>query len=74
MMKTEKKRYLWYRPNCTENDLLIVDDPIKEVFSGNRFDHQVDKLYEIGREVKLKVTIEPVENVVYRDSYVEGTR
>lgn len=65
-MKSEIKpghvgRYLWIRPNSAESPMIIIDDPV-ELFRGNRFDESVDKLYQIGSEVKLKVSVEPVPN------------
>ena len=50
-MKTEKTRYLWIRPNSIESPMLIIDDP-EDLFRGSKFDESVDKLYQIGSEVK----------------------
>ena len=52
-------RYLWIRPNCVESPMLIIDDPVP-IFRGNQFDESVDKLYQIGNEVKMKVVVELV--------------
>lgn len=59
------KKYVWVRPKNKEDPIVFVDDPV-ELFRGNRFDESVDKLYQLGPEVKLKVTIEPVKT--YRGS------
>lgn len=56
-----KPRYLWIRPNSVESPMVLIDDPI-ELFRGNQFDESVDKLYQIGNEVKFKVSLEPVPN------------
>lgn len=58
-MNTQK--YLLIRPNSVESPMLIIDDPTT-LFRGNQFDESVDKLYALGPEVKLKVTLEPVPN------------
>lgn len=57
--KTNSGRYLWIRPNSAEAPMTIIDDPV-ELFRGPQFDESVDKLYKIGPEVKLKVSVEPV--------------
>lgn len=56
-----KTQYLWIRPNSVESPMTIIDDPV-ELFRGNQFDESVDKLYQIGNEVKMKVIVEPVPN------------
>ena len=54
-MKTQK-RYLWIRPNSTEAPMSLIDDPV-ELYRGGRFDESTDKLYELGPEVKLTVSV-----------------
>jgi len=56
-----RPRYLWIRPNSVESPMLLIDDPVA-IFRGNQFDESVDKLYQIGNEVKMKVVVEPVPN------------
>jgi hypothetical protein len=58
---TDRPRYLWIRPNSVESPMVLVDDPVA-IFRGNQFDESVDKLYQIGNEVKMKVVVEPVPN------------
>jgi hypothetical protein len=58
---TNRPRYLWIRPNSVETPLVLIDDPVA-IFRGNQFDESVDKLYQIGNEVKMKVVVEPVPN------------
>lgn len=57
-VKTQK-RYLWIRPNSAESPMLLIDDPV-ELWRGGRFDESVDKLYELGPEVKLEVNIKVI--------------
>lgn len=59
--KMTTPRYLWVRPNSAESPLVLIDDPEK-LFRGNQFDESIDKLYQIGNEVKFKVSLEPVPN------------
>lgn len=79
MMKTETKntrpgQYLWIRPNSlTSSPLVLVDDPV-ELFRGNQFDESVDKLYQIGNEVKFKVSLEPVQNYRLGDAKMKTVR
>jgi hypothetical protein len=54
-----KPKYLWVRPNSVESPLSIVDDPIA-LFRGAQFDETTDKLYQIGQEVTLKVSIDVI--------------
>jgi hypothetical protein len=54
-----RPRYLWIRPNNVESPMVLIDDPVA-IFRGNQFDESVDKLYQIGNEVKMKVVVEPV--------------
>lgn len=60
-MNINKPRYLWIRPNSVESPMVIIDDPAA-IFRGSQFDENVDKLYQIGNEVKMKVVVEPVPN------------
>ena len=60
-MKTQK-RYLWIRPNSTESPMVLIDDPVK-LFRGSQFDESTDKLYELGPEVKLTVSVIPAQPV-----------
>jgi hypothetical protein len=54
-----KPKYLWVRPNSVESPLSIVNDPIA-LFRGAQFDETTDKLYQIGQEVQLKVSIDVI--------------
>lgn len=71
MMNKEKKRYLWVRPS----GMSIIEEP-EEIFHSPNFNIENDTLYEIGREVRMKVVIEPIDKVTYRgdNSYEPGTR
>lgn len=44
--------------------VFIVDDPVSAYRSGKYQEENGDKIFQLGNEVKLKVTIEPTE--VYR--------
>ena len=68
---TTAKRYAWVRPNSVEDPVVFVDDPV-ELFRGNRFGETTDKLYQLGPEVKLKVTVEPVKAYRGSDRPIEG--
>ena len=63
-MSIEKQRYLWIRHGS--DDMIIIDDPV-ELFRGSKFDEDNDKLYEIGREVELKVSVQVKGKTVYRE-------
>ena len=63
-MSMEKQRYLWIRHGS--DDMIIIDDPV-ELFRGSKFDEVNDKLYEIGREVELKVSVQVKGKTVYRE-------
>lgn len=60
-MKTQK-RYLWIRPNSVESPMVLIDDPV-ELYRGSKFDESTDKLYELGPEVKLTVSVIPAQPV-----------
>jgi hypothetical protein len=60
-MSENRPRYLWIRPNSVESPMILIDDPVA-IFRGNQFDESVDKLYQLGNEVKMKVVVEPVPN------------
>ena len=68
-----KPRYLWIRPNSAEASMLLIDDPV-EIFRGNQFDESVDKLYQIGNEVRLKVVVEPVPSYRLSDEHIKTVR
>lgn len=57
-LKTQR-RYLWIRPNSAESPMSLIDDPV-ELFRGSQFDEAMDKLYELGPEVKLEVNIKVI--------------
>jgi hypothetical protein len=54
-----KTRYLWVRPNSIENPMLIVNN-LEDIYRGSQFEQGVDKLYILGEEVKMVVSVEPV--------------
>ena len=73
MNNTYRPKYLWIRPNSIESPMLLVDDPVS-LYRGNQFDETIDKLYQIGNEVKMKVIVEPVPNYRSGDIDVKTVR
>jgi hypothetical protein len=59
----KQQRYLWIRNG---HDMIIVDD-LKELLTGNRYDEENDKIYVLGEQVKIEVSIKPVTKV-FRNS------
>ena len=71
-MKTEPKRYVWIRP---DGEAKIIDTDIVELWQGPYFDQEKDRIYELGAEVEIKVTVSVKNKTVYRErSYAEGAR
>ena len=68
-----KPRYLWIRPNSAESPMALIDDPVA-IFRGSQFDESVDKLYQIGNEVKMKVVVEPVLNYRLGEEHMKTVR
>jgi hypothetical protein len=59
VMKAANTRYLWIRKTA-DKDLLTIVDNITELYRSGRFDDSVDKLYQIGSQVKIKLVVEPI--------------
>jgi hypothetical protein len=72
-MSENRPRYLWIRPNSIESPMVLVDDPVS-LYRGNQFDETIDKLYQIGNEVKMKVIVEPVPSYRSGDIDVKTVR
>jgi hypothetical protein len=72
-MTSNKQKYLWIRPKLVENSLVLIDDPVS-LFRGSALDESVDKIYLLGPEVKLKVTLEPVQNYRLGDEHLNTVR
>jgi len=63
---------VWIRAN---GDATIIDTDIVELWQSPIFDREKDRIYELGNEVEIKVTVEVKKKTVYRErSYAEGTR
>lgn len=62
----ESKRYLWVRKDWT---MSIIENPVELLdptkFEG--FDQENDRIYEIGPEVEVKVSVEVKNKPVYRE-------
>lgn len=74
MTPKEKKSYVWVRKDWT---VSIIEDPVALLDSTqySNFDPENDRIYELGAEVEIKVTVATKNKTVYRDrSYAEGTR
>ncbi len=67
------KRYVWIR---ADGEAKIIDTDIVELWQGPYFDREKDRIYELGNEVEIKVTVAVKNKTVYRGerSYAEGTR
>ena len=66
MINKEPKRYVWIR---ADGEAKIIDTDIVELWQGPYFDRDKDRIYELGAEVEVKVTVE-VKNKkpVYREN------
>ena len=66
MIKKEPQRYVWIRD---DGEAKIIDTDIVELWQGPYFDRDKDRIYELGAEVEVKVTVE-VKNKkpVYREN------
>jgi hypothetical protein len=71
----ENKRYVWIR---ADGEAKIIDTDIVELWQGPYFDREKDRIYELGAEVEIKVSVAVKNQTVYRDfrdrSYAEGSR
>ena len=70
---TDPKRYVWLR---ADGEAKIIDTDIVELWQGPYFDREKDRIYELGDEVEIKVSVSvKKKGTVYRErSYPEGTR
>ena len=70
----EPMRYVWvHYSNQAQNETYtvhLIDDPV-EVWNGSSFDRERDRIYRLGEEVEVKVTVEP-KNPKYRDIFSGG--
>ena len=64
-MKTEPKRYVWIRGN---GDATIIDTDIVELWHDPCFSKKEDRIYELGPEVEIKVTVAVKNKTVYREN------
>jgi hypothetical protein len=61
-----KQQYLWvHKKNSTEEILRIVDNPI-ELYNSGKVNPTYDAFYEIGKEVMIKVSLEPRPGLHFR--------
>lgn len=65
MTLKEHKRYVWIR---ADGEAKIVDTDIVELWQGPYFDKDKDRIYELGTEVEIKVTVAVKNKPVYREN------
>ena len=61
----EEKRYVWIHANF--NDATIISDPVA-VWQDPSFDRNKDRIYELGAEVEVMVTVNVKHKPVYREN------
>lgn len=66
-----KMKYLWVHTYNDTTVLRIIDDPV-ELFKTGQLNEAFDKIYQIGSEVKVKVSIEPT--TTYREGNFPRTK
>ena len=73
MTQNTSKRYVWIR---ADGEAKIIDTDIVELWQDPCFSKKEDRIYELGAEVEIKVTVAVKNKPVYRGerSYAEGTR
>jgi hypothetical protein len=66
MIKKELERYVWIR---ADGEAKIIDTDIVELWQGPYFDREKDRIYRLGEEVEIRVTV-AVKNKkpVYREN------
>ena len=65
MTPKEHKRYVWIR---ADGEAKIIDTDIVELWQGPYFDKDKDRIYELGAEVEIKVTVSVKNKTVYREN------
>lgn len=65
MTPNTSKRYVWIR---ADGEAKIVDTDIVELWQGPYFDREKDRIYELGAEVEIKVTVAVKNKTVYREN------
>lgn len=58
----EQIKYVWVRSN---GSIGLIDDPVK-VYHYDEFDKEGDKIYQLGSEVEVRVTVAVKNKTVYR--------
>lgn len=65
MTPNTSKRYVWIR---ADGEAKIIDTDIVELWQGPYFDREKDRIYELGAEVEIKVTVAVKNKTVYREN------
>ena len=66
VIKQEPERYVWIRAN---GDATVIDTDIVELWQSPSFDREKDRIYRLGEEVEVKVSVQ-IKNKkpVYREN------
>lgn len=62
--QTTEQRYVWI---LADGEAKIITDPVA-VYQGPYFDREKDRIYVLGNEVEVKITVEVKNKPVYRES------
>jgi len=65
MIKQEPERYVWIR---ADGEAKIIDTDIVGLWQSPSFDNKKDRIYLLGEEVEIKVTVEVKNKTVYREN------
>lgn len=65
MTQNTSKRYVWIR---ADGEAKIIDTDIVELWQSTSFDKKEDRIYELGPEVEIKVTVAVKNKTVYREN------
>ena len=68
VIKQETQRYVWIRAN---GDATIISDPVK-LWQDPCFNRAEDRIYTLGNEVEVKVTVEVKNKPVYRGNTTDN--
>lgn len=70
MKADQNKRYVWVRAN---DEAKIIDTDIVKLWQSPSFNKETDRIYELGAEVDIRITVEVKKKPVYREN-VSGYR
>ncbi len=61
---TKEQQYVWI---LADGEAKIITDPV-EIYQGPYFDRDKDRIYRLGEEVEVKVTVAVKNKTVYREN------